>query len=155
MRVAGGADIPTPAPLLPGRPVGYARQLIASLIWLGENRRDVLNWLVDRWLHASHAATGAMRLSQPRDLERAQQLDQELAAKPAWGFGIRLRITEIQDTASRKRPHSKPRHQMTIDFESSVDQPEEEAGRALRRRAGAVRWAMTWVAATRGLSGQG
>jgi hypothetical protein len=147
MRVAGGAGIPTPAPLLPGRPVGYARRLIAHLIWLRENRRDEWDWLVDRWLHASHAATGAMRLSRPGDLERARQLDEELAAKPAWGFGIRLRITEIQDTASRKRPQTKPRHQMTIDFERSTDDADDDMPKATRRRAGAVRWAMTWVAA--------
>lgn len=147
MRVAGGAGIPTPAPLLPGRPVGYARQLIACLVWLRENRRDAFDWLVDRWLHASHAATGAMRLSRPGDLERARQLDEELAAKPARGFGIRLRITEIQDTASRKRPQTKPRHQMTIDFERSSDDANDDMPKATRRRAGAVRWAMTWVAA--------
>ena len=136
---AGFDETPLPTPLLAGLPVRYATALTAWLIRLHRDHRSDYEWLMDRWLHASNAVSGAMRLTRPGDHERALALTRDQA--------VRIEITEIHLTKSRLRPSTKPRYQMTVKLgsEAGLDPRGGEGGRRGRRSAGAVRWVMTWA----------
>lgn len=137
---AGFDGTPLPAPLLAGKPVRHAAALIAWLIRMHRDHRADFDWLMDRWRHASHSVSGAMRLTLAGDFERTMALLRNDA--------VRLKITEIHQTKSRIRNNAKPRYQMTIKLGRSADASAPKGGEEERagRSAGAVRWVMTWAA---------
>lgn len=140
MPLLGDDGTPLPQPLLPGLPVKYAAALIAWLLRLHRDHFSDFEWLIDRWLHASHSISGAMRLSRPGDLERARGLSLDEA--------VRIEISTIHQTKSRARIDPKPRYQMTIKLGAKAGvNPRGSGGKKEGwRSAGAVRWVMTWAA---------
>ncbi len=128
---------PLPQPLLAGLPVFYALSLIEWLLRLRSERQRDYQWLIDKWINASHARTGAMRLSKPGDLERARAL--------AGGSGIEVVIAAIPETASRVRAGRDRHFQMTLTCRPPSESREAGEPKPGRRSAGAVRWVMTWV----------
>jgi hypothetical protein len=128
---------PLPQPLLAGLPVSYALSLIEWLLRLRSERQEDYPWLIDKWINASHARTGAMRLSKPGDLERARAL--------AGGSGLDVVIAAIPETASRVRAGRERHFQMTLTCRPPSERREASEPKPGRRSAGAVRWVMTWV----------
>ncbi len=137
--LAGFDGTPLPAPLLAGLPVRHAAALIGWLIRLHRDHRSDFDWLMERWLYASSATSGAMRLTRQGDHERALSLTRDQ--------GVRIEITAIHQRKSRVRPDRKARYQMTIKLGSDevIGPHDEEQKRGGWRSAGAVRWVMTWA----------
>jgi integrase len=139
MPYAGFDGTPLPAMLLAGLQYRYATALTAWLIQLRRDHGSDFDWLMDRWRFSSNPVSGAIRLSKPGDHERAIALSRDKV--------VQIQISEIPDTASRRRSNAKPRYQMTIKLSLDAElRPESEERAVTRgRNAGAVRWVMTWA----------
>lgn len=128
-----------PRSLLAGLPARYALALLAWLLRLKEVRPDDFEWLIDRWIHGSHARIGSMRLPTDADVRRAGQLPRDP--------DIEVVVGQVCETASRKREGTNPRYEMTLKFGARLGNQEDGKPKERWRAAGAVRWVMTWAVA--------
>lgn len=149
----GKRGLRLPAMIRSAAEVGCAQQLLDWLAELRATRPEDYAWLLDKWLYASEAQEGLMRLGSS-DVERARSLPRTMGVLPeiraghisarrinsGATAGMRLRIQ-----LERNGADSEPEPADPSCGESSSNQS-QYAGRTTR----AIRWAFTWLAARRG-----
>ncbi len=140
MPVRGRDGTPLPAMVLPGVALHHAQAL---LIWLERLRTqwpDDYFWLINKWLYASEALEGSMRLDGAGEIERVQNINTSV--------GIKLEVREVAVAKNRNRLDRPPRSRFQIRFHPMSYGEAEVKPPYAKRGAGAVRWVMTWIAAT-------
>ncbi|TAN03313.1 MAG: hypothetical protein EPN36_13180 [Rhodanobacteraceae bacterium] len=135
----GKDGTPLPAMVAAGSADSHAARLIAWLLRLGSEKPDDYRWLLDKWLYTSDAREGSMRLDGDDDVKRVRGFDP--------GPRVELDVRAVAVSAKRKRKEQKLNYRLRIRFPDLGRAADDSAAMFGQRQAGAVRWAMTWMAA--------
>lgn len=129
--VRQSSGVPLPPYLVAGQAAYNAEALTRWLDQLRRTREDAFCWLVKKWLYATDAQQGLMRLD-----DHAEEV---LAAGLGNGSSVIVKVEETPVAWGRQR-RANPKRRARI----LVDGTDRQA---VSRSAGPVRWVMTWVCA--------
>lgn len=146
----GKSGVRPPAMIRSESEVAYAQQLLDWLADLRATRPEDYKWLLDKWLYASEAQEGLMRLS-GSEVGRARLLPRTIGVLPEVRAGhISARRTNSGTTATTRlriqlARNGAPLASVAPDagYPDSPCNVSQNAGRSAR----VVRWVLTWLAA--------
>ena len=128
---------PLPDMVVPGDAQRNAGTLIGGLNKLAREAPQTFQWLLAKWLNATDAQQGLIRLDGKEDLRHVERL----GLMPGIVFKIELAPVAAKRVADGP---VKKTHRLRILFRSEGSARTSERG---NRSAGPVRWVLTWIAA--------